>query len=113
VPKWYGVVGYGETVEVAPGVWDDQITERKYYGDLVRNTRRLQESDKVNDNISVGNSISVIADAYSYEHFFAMRYISFGGVLWKVSEVEVQRPRLILSLGDVYNGPTPSATDTT
>lgn len=108
--KWHGVIGYGETVRVAPGVDEDVITERKYYGDVIRNTRRLQESGKVHDNITIGNSISVVADAYLYDNFMAMRYISFGGVLWKVDEVEVQRPRLILSLGDVYNGPTVSTT---
>lgn len=110
--KFYGVVGYGETVEKAPGVWDDVITEYSYYGDVVRNSRTLQEGDKVNDDISVDNSLSIVADAYAREHFFAIRYVRWAGALWKVSNVEVQSPRLILRLGGVYNGPTAGATDT-
>lgn len=103
--KYFGVIGYGETVETAPGVWEDVVTERSYFGDVIRNTLRSDEADKLNNDLSVGNSISVVADAYANEHFFAIRYISWAGTLWVVSEVEVQRPRLILRLGGVYNGP--------
>lgn len=104
--KFYGVIGYGETVEKDPGVWDDIIVERKYYGDVVRNTRKLQNGEKVNNDLSVGNSISIVADAYANEHFFAIRYIRWAGTLWTISDVEVQSPRLLLRLGGVYNGPT-------
>lgn len=103
--KYYGEIGYGETSEIAPGVWQDSIVERKYYGDVVRNTRKLQEGENLNNDISVGNSISIVADAYANEHFFAIRYIKWAGTLWTVSDVEVQSPRLLLRLGGVYNGP--------
>lgn len=103
--KFYGEIGYAESVEKAPGVWDDNIFEHKYYGDVVRNTRRLSEGESVNNDLSVGNSISIVADAYASEHFFAMRYIKWAGTLWTVSDVEVQSPRLLLRLGGVYNGP--------
>lgn len=109
--KFYGEIGYGETVETRPGVWEDVITEYKYYGDVVRNTRQLSSGEKVNDDLSVGNSISIVADAYANEHFFAMRYIRWAGTLWEISNVEVQSPRLVLRLGGVYHGPkagTPS-----
>lgn len=102
--KFYGEIGYGQTVETVPGVWEDVVTERKYYGDVLRNTRGLQEGDKVNNDITVGNSISVVADAYAHEHFFAMKYIKWAGAYWTISNVEVQRPRLLLQLGGVYNG---------
>lgn len=104
--KFYGAIGYGTTVEDPPGVWEDVITEFPYYGDVVRNTRKLQEGEQVNDDITVQNSISIVADAYANENFFAMRYIRWAGILWKISDVEVQRPRLLLRLGGVYNGPT-------
>jgi hypothetical protein len=104
--KFYGKIGYGETVETAPGVWADNIVEYDYYGDVVRNTRTLQEGEKLNNDLSVGNSISIVADAYANEHFFAMRYIEWAGTLWTVSDVEVQSPRLLLRLGGVYNGST-------
>jgi hypothetical protein len=104
--KFHGSIGYGETVETAPGVWQDNIVEHNYFGDVVRNTRRLQEGEYLNNDLSVGNSISVVADAYANEHFFAIRYIKWAGALWTVSDVEVQSPRLLLRLGGVYNGPT-------
>ena len=103
--KFYGEIGYAESTETAPGVWDDIITEISYFGDVIRNTRSLQDGEKVNDDLSVSNSISIVADAYANEHFFAIRYIKWAGTLWTVSEVEVQSPRLLLRLGGVYNGP--------
>lgn len=104
--KFFGPVGFGETQELAPGNWDDVITERNYIGDIERPVRRLHEGDKVNDDISVTNSISILSDQYANEHTFAIRYVKWAGILWKVEEVDVQNPRLLLRLGGVYNGPT-------
>ena len=104
--KFYGEIGYGENVEIRPGVWQDEITERLYFGDVIRNTRKLSEGEHLNNDLSVGNSISIVADAYAYDHFFAIRYIKWAGSFWTISEVVVERPRLILRLGTVYNGPT-------
>ena len=105
--KFFGKVGYSESVETAPGVWEDVITEHSYFGDVVRNSRQLTETANLNDDLSVGNSISIVADAYAQEHFFAIRYIQWAGALWKVANVDVQSPRLLLRLGGIYNGPTP------
>jgi len=112
--RFYGVIGYGESAETPEdsGVWVDVITEIAYFGDVVRNTRKLDANElSLNENISVSNSISIIADQYAVEHFFNIRYVRWNGVLWTVTNVEVQRPRLILSLGSVYNGPTYVAPD--
>lgn len=105
--KFHGKVGYGNTVETKPGVHEEVITEQEYYGDVIRNSRQLRDGESINDDLSVGNSISIVADAYANEHFFAIRYVEWAGTLWKVSNVEVQSPRLVLRLGGVYNGPTP------
>lgn len=101
--KWFGKIGYAVTEEKTPGVYAEQITERNYYGDIRRNTRRLQTSDKLNDDINVANEISIVADPFARENFHAMRYAEFMGARWKISSVEVQYPRLLLSLGGVYN----------
>ena len=103
--KFYGEVGYAITVETSPGVWEENITEKLYYGDVIENTRKLQEGQNINFDLSVQNSISVIADAYADEHFFAIRYVKWAGAYWTVTDVKVQRPRLLLRLGGVYNGP--------
>lgn len=107
--KFYGEIGYGASVEIAPGVWDDVITEYKYYGDVLRNTRKLRDGEAINNDLTVGNSISIIADEFANGHFFAIRYIRWAGTLWTVTDVEVQSPRLILRLGGVYNGPKAAA----
>lgn len=103
--KFHGEIGYGTSVETSPGVWADVITERKYYGDVVKTSRKLLEGEKLNYDLTVGNSISIVADAYANEHFFAIRYIKWAGTFWTVSDVEVERPRLLMRLGGVYNGP--------
>lgn len=104
--KFSGKVGYGQSTKTGPGVWEDVITERTYFGDVVRNNRLLQQGEQLADDLKANVSISIVADAYGSEHFFAIRYVEWAGVLWKVSNVEVQTPRLILQLGEVYNGPT-------
>lgn len=108
--RFYGKVGYGESVETARGVWQDQVTERPYFGTVVRNVRQFQEGEYLNNDLSVSNSISIVADAYAYEHFFAIRYVEWAGTLWTVTNVQVERPRLLLRLGEVYNGPRPTGT---
>ena len=104
--KWFGNVGYAETIEtpVNSGVWVETITERPYYGDTIRNTRLLQSSGELNDNVNVSNQISIVADPFANQNFHAMRYAEFMGNKWKITNVEVQYPRLILTLGGIYNG---------
>lgn len=101
--KWYGAIGYAENVETEPGIWEDKITEKHYYGDTIRNTRLLQNSGNVNDNINIANQISIIADPYANQNFHLMHYVEFMGSMWKITNVEVQYPRLILTMGGVYN----------
>lgn len=101
--KWYGAIGYADTVETTPGVWTEKITERKYYGDLTRNSRRLQTADKLNDDINISNELSIVADPYAMNNFHSMRYAEFMDTAWKITNIEVQYPRLILTLGGVWN----------
>ena len=105
--KFHGKVGYGQTVDKGNGVHELVITERSYFGDVVRNARRLERDDKIISDVSPDNSISIVADAYANGHFFAIKYVEWMGALWVVSSVDVQSPRLVLRLGGVYNGPTP------
>ena len=101
--RWFGVIGFAETEEVSPGVWKEIVTERNYYGDFTRNSRRLQTSDKVNDDVVISNSINILSDPYAIQHFHAMRYATYMNTKWKITDVEVQHPRLVMTLGGVYN----------
>lgn len=102
--KFYGTVGFADTKETSPGVWEEQISERQYYGDVNRFNKRYEPQNQVNDNITINNEISIVGDPFAYEHFAYLRYVEWMGVKWKVSSVEIQYPRLILNIGGVYNG---------
>lgn len=102
--KFYGKIGYGETKEVKPGVWDEVITERLYFGDVNKLSRRLRTDDKVIDNINISNEISILADPFAYENFSTIKYVEYMGAKWKVTNVEVKFPRLTLVTGGIYNG---------
>lgn len=102
--KFSGKVGYIKPVETAPGVWEDQYIEKQYYGDTIRNISKFQPSGGLNDNIAIANSISIIADPFANENFQYMRYVLFMGAKWKILDIEVQYPRIILTIGGVYNG---------
>lgn len=101
--KFYGNIGFAESVETEPGVWVQEVTSRPYYGDLVRNFRKLENSGGVNDNINISNEISIVSDPYANQNFHLIKYVEFMGTKWKVSNVEVQYPRLILTVGGLYN----------
>lgn len=103
--KYYGKIGYAELVEKAPGVWVEDIIEREYYGELIQNSRRLQQDNQVNSNLVISNRISIVTDPFAISHFHTMRYAEYAGVKWTVTNVEVQldNPRLVLTLGGVYN----------
>lgn len=105
--KFYGEVGFAHTVESAPGVWTDTITERPYFGDVqTLSKREVANKDSVNDNLTITNTISIVSDPFATYHFFEIKYVRWLEAVWKVSNVEVKSPRLILHLGEVYNGPT-------
>lgn len=109
--RFHGSVGFVETTEVVPGVWEEVATERNYYGDVVRNNMRWQTGTGINDDIQVVNKISIVADSYANEHLGCMRYLNWKGTLWKLTSIEVEYPRVLLTIGGVWNGVTPVASD--
>lgn len=102
--KYYGAIGYAETREDSPGVWTEHITERMYTGDIRKNTRRLESGAVLNDDIDISNEVSILADAYAVQHCHSIRYICWMGSKWKVKTVEIDHPRLRLTIGGIYNG---------
>ena len=102
--KFCGIIGYEMTKETEPGIYEEVIIEQQYYGDVIKNNRRIQDPGKVNFDVTFSNQFSILADPFANHNFHSMRYIEFMGVKWKITEVEVQFPRLILSVGGIYNG---------
>ena len=101
---YYGKIGFMETVESSPSVWTEVIREYPYSGKILSNSKSWSTSDQENDELRINVKLSIIADPYAREHFFAMRYVCWNGAKWKVTSVEPKFPRLLLTLGEVYNG---------
>lgn len=104
--KFYGEIGYVMTTETRPGIWEQVITEKKYFGDVNSFVRRWQNETQVNDNVSINAEISIVADSYLLENMHCIRYVKINGVAWEVASITPQHPRLLLDLGGVYNGKT-------
>lgn len=102
--KFFGVIGFEETQETKPGVFEPMVTERNYSGDVLRSSKRNESGEKINDDVSISNQFSIVADKYAYNHIYGMKYLKYMGVKWKISDVEIQHPRLIINVGGVYNG---------
>lgn len=101
--RWYGKIGYATSIETSPGVWKDKITDKYYRGEIIRNSSRWNNSNSINGDLTVSNQISILSDPYIIGNFQNIRYVEFMGTLWKVTDVAVQYPRLVLTLGGVYN----------
>jgi hypothetical protein len=108
--KFHGAVGYATDEETSPGVWQEIITERSYFGDVNRAARRLETPLlTLNQNVALENSISIVADAFALNNFETMRYVTWNGKRWIITSVEIERPRLVLTIGGLWNGDTPGA----
>lgn len=102
--KFYGDIGFVETTETSPGIWEPVVTTRKYFGDVNRNQRRYQENaHSINDNLNISNEISILADDYALENYGSMRWVEFRGVKWKITWINLEYPRIVLTLSGVYN----------
>ena len=103
--KYYGKIGYIDTEETSPGVWEEQITERTYSGDVLRLSKSWQGGQNLNDDIQISVQISIVSDPFALQHFHSFRYVEWQGALWKITSAEPQFPRIVLTIGGIYNGP--------
>lgn len=101
--KYYGMIGFGKSEETSEDVYSVVITERPYYGDVSRDTRRWDKSDSIIDDFNITNIISVIADQFAYDNLDAMRYVTYLGKKWHIKSAEIAFPRINLTIGGVYN----------
>ena len=102
--KFFGNIGFSTTVETSPGVYSDDIVPREYYGDILREGRRWEKGTDENDDLIVNNYVSIVADAFAYENYQAMKWVEIVGAKWKISSVEIEYPRIKITLGGVWNG---------
>lgn len=102
--KFFGKIGFSKTIETAPGVFEDLVDPREYYGDVERQGRRWENSESINDDLVVNNYVSVLADDFAYENIGNMKWVEFLGSKWKIKSVEMEYPRIKITLGGVWNG---------
>lgn len=103
--KFYGSIGFSVSTKTAPGVFTPSITERQYKGDVLSNTRRYEaQTNSTNDDLLINNKISILSDSFTDKNIGHIIYVIYENTKWKVTNVEIERPRLILTLGGVYNG---------
>lgn len=104
--KFHGIIGFVDYEENSPGVYEEVTTTRLYSGDLLRRSNRYAPTNNtINDNLVINNQISIIADPYINQHFPSIRFVEWKGCRWKVTNVDDSNPpRIILTMGDVYNG---------
>lgn len=104
MPKFFGSIGLMRQIETSPGIWEDEIIEKQCYGDVVRDNRRFQNNSQLNDNITISNSFSILADKEAYTYFHNIRYVNYMGTKWKAESVDASNPpRLVIDVGGVYN----------
>lgn len=105
--RFEGLIGFAVIERTAPGVSSTVIHEKgPYFGDVKRRSHQRREDDTVNGDLVTTNTIEIMADdAYVNENIDAIRFVEWAGAQWRVTEVTVQRPRLLLRLGGVYHGP--------
>lgn len=100
--KWFGEIGFNDVIEEEPGVWVPKITPKNFIGDILRNSWREQQGAKINEDLHITNTISIVADPYLLNNFHKIAYIEFSGAKWTISSVEVNTPRITLTLGSLY-----------
>lgn len=106
--RYSGKIGFSETRDIGDGIYEEDIIEKPYRGDVLRYIFRQETSqEKLLDDVKVSNEISIIADSYAMNNSHRMKYVTFIGARWKIASIDVQYPYLNLTLGGVYNGPIP------
>lgn len=109
MPKYSGLIGFAKSTDHGDGVWEDEIIEKKYRGDILQNRHRWDTHDKVNDDFNITNSLSIISDSFLIDNAYAIKYVTMLGTRWEVNSLEIKSPRLILYIGGLYNGPGPKS----
>lgn len=102
--RFSGVIGFTQTTETSPGIQTEGITERLYKGDIIKEARSYEGSAKVNTDLVITNRFSILADSFSYQNIGSMRYVVYLGTKWKIGSVDIEKPRIILTVNGVYNG---------
>lgn len=111
--KYFGKIGYATLLEQDGSIWEEDVIEKTYYGDVIRHSARYESADQLNDNVKLNDEISIIADDFAFQNTHRMRYVTHLGVKWKITNISVGYPRITLAFGGVYNGPEPSETTET
>lgn len=102
--KFFGTIGLVIMEQTAPGVYMPKTVTKSCYGEVLNVTKRWQgAAEQVNDNLNIDSRISILSNKFLTENLSHIRFVEWMGALWKVTSVELSYPRIILSIGGVYN----------
>lgn len=96
-------IGFAISQEKSSGVFIEAIEERYYVGEIFKNTMSSYSNQSVNPNLSLSNKFSMLVDSFSKDNHQKIRYAVFWGSKWKVTNIEIEGKRLILTIGGKYN----------
>lgn len=103
--RFYGLIGFATTnTDNDDDIWKEEIIAKPYMGDVIRHGWNAQPAEKLTKDIKLNAQISIIADEFAYDFMHLIRYAVYRNAKWEVTAIDIQRPRLILTLGGVYNG---------
>ena len=97
-----GNIGYALVAETQPGVWTEEVVDKKYYGEVVTDNRKFTDQNQINDNLNISNNISVVSNKFMLDNMSYMKYITFLKSKWKISSVDIKPPRIIITMGGLY-----------
>lgn len=110
--KYVGMIGFGMNRETEPGVWEDEVIERKYRGDILKNNQHFAVGGTTSGELRISNHFSILCDSFAFDHVSDIRYLEWRGNRWMVDSIEIEYPRLIMTIGGIYNGPQATVTGT-
>ena len=44
--KFFGAIGYITQKEISPGIWNDDVVEKNYRGDILQNIRKWDPTER-------------------------------------------------------------------
>jgi len=107
--KYYGMIGFLKLVEKPGSVWEEEIVEHPYKGDVLRFSVQYPKGSGLNDDVKLSNEIQIVADSFAYQNAHLMKYVTYLNAKWTITNITIDRPRITLSIGGEYNGPQTSS----
>lgn len=104
--RFFGKIGFCyQESEEGSDIVTERVVLKTYRGDLLKSNRKWETAEQIIDQFNISNRVSIMADPYSLDNLYAIKFVILHGKAWKITDAEIQYPRIILSIGGLWNGP--------